>query len=106
MSVDPKISSLLISTSIRFYWFENNGRNLVKAINTWAVVAVRCTVGIVDWAVELKATDRKTSKPMIMNGALHPQAGRTSLDVSGGSGMIGGTQSVKLLEKSRGAFRV
>ena len=76
---------------------------------------MRCAVGIVNSAVKLKATDRKTSKPMIMNEALHPQAeqavcnsvrGRTSLDVSGGSGIIGGTQSVELLEKSRGPFRV
>ena len=38
-----------------------NGGNMMKAINTWAVAAVRYTAGIVEWKVdERKEMDRKT----------------------------------------------
>ena len=52
-----------------------NGGKTVKAINTWAVAAVRYTACIVDQtAGELKAIDRKTRKLMTMNGAVHLRA--------------------------------
>ena len=51
-----------------------NGRNIILAINTWAVAVIRYGAGIIDWNMgELKQVDRKTRKIMTMNGALHPK---------------------------------
>ena len=52
-----------------------NGRNIMLAINTWAVAVIRYVAGIIDWNTgELKQVDRKTRKIMTMNGALHPKS--------------------------------
>lgn len=81
-----------------------NGGNSVKALNTWAVAAVRYTAGILDWTVdELKEMDRKTRKLMTMNGALHPRADVDRLYVSredGGRGMMSVEEVVRLEECS------
>ena len=50
-----------------------NGRNIILAINTWAVAVISFGAGIIDWNMdELKQVDKKTRKIMTMNGALHP----------------------------------
>ena len=79
-----------------------NGGNVIKAMNSWAVAAVRYTAGIVDWKVdELKNMDRKTRKIMTMNHALHPKADVDRLYVSrgqGGRGMMSIEECVRLEE--------
>jgi len=60
-----------------------NEWNTIKAINTWAVAAVRYTAGIFDWTVdELKDMDKKTRKLMTINRVLHPRADVDRLYVS------------------------
>ena len=81
-----------------------NGGNIIKAMNTWAVAAVRYTAGILDWTVdELKEMDRKTRKLMTMNRALHPKADVDRLYISrdeGGRGMVSIEECVRLEECS------
>ena len=49
-----------------------NRGNTIKAINTWAVAAVRYIAGIVYCTADkLEAMDRKTRKLVTINGALH-----------------------------------
>ena len=51
-----------------------NGGNTIHAINNWAVLVIRYTTGIVDWAIaELENLDRKTRKLMTAHRTLHPQ---------------------------------
>jgi hypothetical protein len=79
-----------------------NGGNVVKAINVWAVAAVRYTAGILDWTVkELKEMDRKTRKLMTMNRALHPKADVDRLYLpreEGGRGIKSVEECVRLEE--------
>ena len=50
-----------------------NGRNTIRAINSWAVSLVRYSAGILTWTKdELKVIDRKTRKIMTMNRRYHP----------------------------------
>ena len=81
-----------------------NGGNVIKAMNTWAVAAVRYTAGILDWTVnELKEMDRKTRKLMTMNRALHPKADVDRLYVSrneGGRGIMSIEECVRIEECS------
>ena len=52
-----------------------NGKNKIKAINTWAVSLLRYGAGIIDWKVDgLKTLDRTTRKTMTMYGAFHPKS--------------------------------
>ena len=52
-----------------------NGGNIIKAINSWAVLVVRYTAGIIDWTqVELEDINRKTRRLMSAHHALHPQS--------------------------------
>lgn len=52
-----------------------NSRNLINAINTWAVSVVRYSAGIVNWTKdEIDMLDRKTRKTLTMHRALHPKA--------------------------------
>ncbi len=52
-----------------------SGRNIVKVITTWAVSLMTYSAGIVEWTKEdLDVMDRRTRKPMTMNGMLHPRA--------------------------------
>ena len=49
-----------------------NGRNQIKAMNTWAGSVMRCGAGTVRWTKnKLGKSDRKTSKAMSMNQELH-----------------------------------
>ena len=52
-----------------------NGGNLIKAINTYAVAAIRYTDGIVKWnKEELDTLDRKTMKRLTTYGGFHPKS--------------------------------
>ena len=81
-----------------------NGGNVVIAINTWAVAAVRYTARVLDWTVdELKNMDRKTRKLMTMNRALHPKADVDRLYLNrndGGRGMVSIEEFVRVEECS------
>ena len=51
-----------------------NGRNMMRAINTWAVSLLRYTAPFVEWRRdELKEMDTMTRKMITMNRALHPR---------------------------------
>ena len=52
-----------------------NGKNIVLAINSWAVSLMQYEAGIINWTdEELKALHRKTHKKLTMYGALHPRS--------------------------------
>ena len=52
-----------------------NGKNRIKAENTWVVSVMRYGAGILKWTnEELKALDARTRKVMTMNEALHPKS--------------------------------
>ena len=52
-----------------------NGGNIIKAINSWALPAVRYAAGIKNWKqAVLEDLDRKTRKLMSAHHALHPQS--------------------------------
>ena len=77
------------------------GGNTVKAINTWAVAALRYTAGIVDWtADELKAMYNKNRKLVTMNGALNPRADVDRLYVTQGRGWMPVEDVVRVEEHS------
>ena len=52
-----------------------NGRNKIKAVNTWAVSLLRYGGGVIGWTKEeLQSMDRKTRKVMTMDKELHPRS--------------------------------
>ena len=54
---------------------KQNARNVIKAINSWAVSLLRYSGGIVNWTrSELPELDRKTRKLLTIHGALHPRS--------------------------------
>ena len=69
-----------------------NGGNLIKAINTYAVAAIRYTAGIVKWnKEELDTLDRKTRKRLTTYGGFHPKSDVDRLYVErrkGGRGLL------------------
>ena len=76
-----------------------NGRNKIKAINTWAVSLVRYGAGIIMWKkAELESMHRRTRKLMTMNKELHPRGDAARLYVgrkNGGRGLISCETCVK-----------
>ena len=76
-----------------------NGKNIVLAINSWAVSLMQYEAGIINWTdEELKALHRKTHKKLTMYGALHPRSDVHSLYLtrkSGRRGLIGIEECVK-----------
>lgn len=81
-----------------------NGGNVIQAINSWAVAAIRYTAGILEWTdEELKNMDRKTRKILTMNRGLHPRADVDRLYLprkDGGRGMVSVREVVRLEECS------
>ena len=52
-----------------------NEKNIILAVNLWAVSVARYGAGMVNWRKsELEAMDRKTGKRMTMYGMLHQRA--------------------------------
>ena len=52
-----------------------NGKNKIKAANTWAVSLIKYEAGTVKWnKEELQEIDRKSRKTMTMNKELHPRS--------------------------------
>ena len=81
-----------------------NGRNKIKAINTWAVAVFRYGAGIIQWKEsELKNVDRKSRKTMTMYGALHPKSDVDRLYIKrkeGGRGLMSVEHCVREEENS------
>ena len=51
------------------------GKNVIMAVNTWAVSVLRYGAGVINWTkAELESIDRKTRKQMTIYGMLHPLA--------------------------------
>ena len=76
-----------------------NGCNIIKAINSWAVLVVRYTTGIIDWTqAELEDLDRKTRKLISAHHSLHPQSDMDRFYLprkAGGRGLLQIRQTVK-----------
>ena len=74
------------------------GRNLMKRINTWAILLVRYSGSFFKWTRdELKQMDQRTRKLMTKNKALHPRDDVDRLYVSrkeGGRGLASIEESV------------
>ena len=52
-----------------------NGKNKMKAINSWAVAIIRYGAGVLEWRFdELKELDRKTRNFLLMHKGLHPKS--------------------------------
>ena len=75
-----------------------NSRNLIKRINTWAVILVRYSGPFLKWTRdELKQMDQRKRKLMTIHKALHPRDDVDRLYVSrkeGGSGLASIEDSV------------
>ena len=85
-----------------------NGKNKIKAMNTWAVSLMRYGAGIVKWTLnELDEMDRKTRKIMKMNKEFHSKSDVNRLYVkrsSGGRGLIGCKSCIITEENSLGWY--
>ena len=72
--------------------------NLIKGINSWAVILIRYSGHFLKWArEELKQIDQRTRKLMTMHKALHPRDNVDRLNVSrkeGGRGIASNKDSV------------
>ena len=81
-----------------------NGRNIIIAINTWAVSLLRYGAGLINWTInELQQLDRKTRKKLTMCGALHPKSNVNRLCLvrqEGDRGLIGVENIVRREENS------
>ena len=80
-----------------------NGGNLIRAINTYAVSAVRYTAGIIKWnKEELDGMDWMTRKLLTMYGGFHPKSDVDRLYVprsKGGRGLMSVIDIVREEEK-------
>ena len=85
-----------------------NGKNKIRAINTWAVALLRYGAGIINWKVdELKQMDRTTRKTLTMYGALHPKSDIDRLYLKrnhGGRGLISIETCVRSEENNLGLY--
>ena len=78
-----------------------NGGNVVRQVNTWAVILLRYSAAaFVSWRKsELEAIDRKTSKLLTIYGASHPKSDVDRLYIprkEGGGGLISREDCVEL----------
>ena len=80
-----------------------NGKNKIKAANTWAESLMRCGAGTIKWnKEELQGIDRKSRKIMTMNKELHPRSDVARKYVprkKGGRGLISRDSCVRREEK-------
>ena len=52
-----------------------NGKNVIKAINTWAVALLRYSATFLQWTrLEKEELDRRTQKLLTMHKGLHPRS--------------------------------
>ena len=80
-----------------------NGKNKIKAANTWAESLMRYGAGTIKWnKEELQGIDRKSRKIMTMNKELHPISDVARIYVprkKGGRGLISRDSCVRREEK-------
>ena len=80
-----------------------NGKNKIKAANTWAVSLMRYGAGTIKWnKEELQEIDRKSRKIITMNEELHPRSYVARIYVprkKGGRGLISYESCVRREEK-------
>ena len=85
-----------------------NGKNIIIAINTWAVSLLRYGAGLINWTKnEMQELDRKTRKKLTMYGAFHPKSNVNRLYLTrqeGGRGLIGAEETVRSEENSLGWY--
>ena len=81
-----------------------NGRNTMRAINSWGVSLVRYSAGILKWTKdELKTMDRKTQKIMTMDRMYHSQSDTDKLYIprmEGGRGLLSIAYCVETQEQN------
>ena len=64
-----------------------NGKNVIMAVNTWALSVLRYGASVINWTkAELGSIDRKTRKQMTIYGMLHPRADVQRLYLPRGQG--------------------
>ena len=75
-------------------------KNLIVAVNAWAVSVIRYSAGVIDWKEkELKDMDIKTRKILTMNGIFHKKSNVDRLYLrraEGGRGLISIEDCVKM----------
>ena len=79
-----------------------SGKNMIIAINKWAVSLMRYGAGIVKWT-KVGEIDRKTRKVMTMNKDLHTRSDDDRLYISrmeGARGLTGSKMCIKAEESS------
>ena len=85
-----------------------NGKNKIKAINSWAVAIIRYGAGVSEWRFdELKELDRKTRKLLTMHKGLHPKSDIDRLYVSrkeGGRGLVSCESTIRSEENNLGWY--
>ena len=85
-----------------------NGKNKIRAINSWAVAIMRYGVEVLEWRVnELKEFDRKTRKIFAMRKGLHPKSDVDKLYVSrkeGGKGLMSCQSTIRSEENNLGRY--
>ena len=87
---------------------KSNSENTVKAINTWAVLIIRYSAGIIDWKnSELRNMDRKTRKLLTMYQAMHPRSNVDRLYLphsEGGKGLLSLKECFNAEKRSLGLY--
>ena len=81
-----------------------NGKNKIKAANTWPVSLMRFGAGTIKWRKEeLQEIDRKSGKIMTMNKELHPRSDVARIYVprkKGGRGLISCESCVRRVKRT------
>ena len=69
-----------------------NRRNVLKAINTWAILVVRYSAAFLGWSrLQLEEIDRRMRKLLTIHNGFHPKSNADRLHLSrseGGRGLL------------------
>ena len=91
VQMKDKIRKEYLRRTRKLFETKLSSRNLIKGINTWAVLLVRYSGPFLEWTRdELNQMDQRTRKQMTMHKALHPRDDVDRLNVSrkeGGRGL-------------------
>ena len=81
-----------------------NGKNKIKATNSWAVAIIRYGAGVLEWMFDkLKELDRKTRKLLIVHKGLHSKSDVDRLYISrkeGARGLMSCESAIRSEEKN------
>ena len=85
-----------------------NGKNKIKALNTWAVAVLRYDAVIIKWREdEINELDKKTRKLLTMHKAFHPKSDTDRLYIKrsgGGRGLISCKETIRSEENNLGWY--